>query len=213
MKSDDDALPGEERTELTEVDHELATRVAAGLTDEEIATQLEIPKHRVAEHACLQRSVLGIDWRFSCTRMTTRRYTRGSARGSRVAPKSARACTPRWIGRPVESGARGHGLLSGGRAMSQEERRSERRYPVQQPASVRFVAEGPSEVTAVAENVSTRGLLLRSESPIPLHSKVEVTVSLPEGPPLKGAGEVLRVEQPPSGGAFLVAVVCDAPLW
>jgi hypothetical protein len=60
--------------------------------------------------------------------------------------------------------------------------------------------------------MSTRGLLLRSESAIPLHSHVEVTVLVPNGFPLKGAGEVLRVDQSSEGGTFLVAVLCNAPL-
>jgi hypothetical protein len=95
--------------------------------------------------------------------------------------------------------------------MGQEERRRERRYPVQQPASLRFPTSGASDITAETKNVSTRGLLLRSESPIPVHSNVEVTVHLAYGPPLKGAGEVVRVEQPSGGRTFLVAVLCALP--
>jgi DNA-binding CsgD family transcriptional regulator len=37
------------RAELSEAEKELATRVATGLTDDEIATQLEISKHHVVE--------------------------------------------------------------------------------------------------------------------------------------------------------------------
>jgi DNA-binding CsgD family transcriptional regulator len=36
--------------ELSEAEKELATCVATGLSDDEIARQLEIPKHHVAEH-------------------------------------------------------------------------------------------------------------------------------------------------------------------
>jgi hypothetical protein len=96
--------------------------------------------------------------------------------------------------------------------MEQEERRRERRYPVQQPASVKLLVSEAPEIAVSTENVSTRGLLLRSQSPIPLHSRVEVTVYVPIGFPLKGAGEILRLEQAPEGEAFLVAVSCDAPL-
>ena len=90
--------------------------------------------------------------------------------------------------------------------------RSERRYPVQQTAFVRLQSGNEHEVAAVTQNVSTRGFLLRCEALIPLRSKVEVTIHLPNGLPLKGAGEVLRMEQSSAGRAFLIAVRCEAPV-
>jgi hypothetical protein len=95
--------------------------------------------------------------------------------------------------------------------MFREERRSERRYPIQQPAFVRFQRGNKSEVETVAQNVSAHGLLLRCETLIPLGSKIEVALRFPNALPLEGGGEVLRVEQPPAGGAFLIAVRCEAP--
>ena len=95
--------------------------------------------------------------------------------------------------------------------MSREERRSERRYPIRQPVFVKFQAGERGEVEAVAQNVSAHGLLLRSEMLIPIRSKIEVTLRLPNARPLGGAGEVLRVEQAPADGAFLIAVRCEAP--
>jgi len=96
--------------------------------------------------------------------------------------------------------------------MFRKERRSQHRYPVKQPASVRLQGENGREVAAVTQNVSTRGLLLRCEEAIPLRSKIEVTVRLPVGLPLEGSGEVLRVQQSSAGAAFLVAIECEAPL-
>ena len=95
--------------------------------------------------------------------------------------------------------------------MSREERRSERRYPIRQPAFVKFRAGERREVETVAQNVSAHGLLLRCETLIPIRSKIEVTLCFPNALPLEGAGEVLRVEQPSADGVFLIAVRCEAP--
>ena len=95
--------------------------------------------------------------------------------------------------------------------MSLEERRSERRYPLRQPASVRLRGENERDIAAVTENVSTRGVLLRSDSEIRPGSKIEITLLVPNVPPLKGAGEVLRMAQQAAGGIFLMAVRCDHP--
>ena len=94
--------------------------------------------------------------------------------------------------------------------MFREERRSERRYPIRQPAFVKFQAAG-GEVETLAQNVSVSGLLLRCETQIPMGSEIKVTLCFPDTLPLEGVGEVLRVEQPSAGGAFLVAVRCEAP--
>ena len=89
--------------------------------------------------------------------------------------------------------------------------RRERRYPLQQPAWVRVIGQNASAITTVTENVSNGGFLLRSEAPVPLNSKIEVTLVLPSGLQLRGAGQVVRVEQPLPGGIFLLAVTCDRP--
>ena len=96
--------------------------------------------------------------------------------------------------------------------MIRKERRNERRYPVQQPAVVKLQGGNGRQVATVTQNVSTRGLLLRSEAPINLRSKIAITVRLPNGLPLEGAGEVVRVEQLPAGEAILIAIRCDTPL-
>jgi PilZ domain-containing protein len=94
-----------------------------------------------------------------------------------------------------------------------KERRTERRYYFQQPAFLRLQHINVSEVETVTENVSTHGLLLGCEALVALGSTVNVILSLPYGfSLLEGAGKVCRVEKPSAGGAFLVAVRCEAPL-
>jgi hypothetical protein len=94
-----------------------------------------------------------------------------------------------------------------------KERRTERRYYFQQPAFLRFQRINGSEVETVTDNVSTHGLLLRSEAQVALSSTVNVILGLPYGCSLlEGAGLVCRVEKPSAGGPFLIAVRCEAPL-
>jgi hypothetical protein len=95
--------------------------------------------------------------------------------------------------------------------MSQEERRSEPRYLIRQAASVRIPEHNPQEIATTTENMSAHGVALRCSSSIPLHSKVRVTWFLPDGPSVKGAGQVLRVEQPVANESFLISVRCDVP--
>jgi PilZ domain len=93
-----------------------------------------------------------------------------------------------------------------------KERRTERRYYFQQPAFVRLQLVNGSDVEIVTENVSTHGLLLRCKASIALRSRVKVTLHFPNGLPLEGRGEVLRVEPLSAGGALLIAVRCEAQL-
>ena len=95
--------------------------------------------------------------------------------------------------------------------MFREERRSERRYPIRQSAFVKFQTGEMLEVETVVQNVSAHGLLLRCKALIPLSSKIEITLCFPNALPLEAAGEVLRVEQSPGYGTFLIAVRCEAP--
>jgi hypothetical protein len=96
--------------------------------------------------------------------------------------------------------------------MLQQERRAERRYPVRQPAWIRLPGSGECrDIAATTENMSTRGVLLRSPLAIPLGAKIELTLRLANGPQLRGTGEVLRVN-PSVEESFLVAVSCDLPL-
>ena len=96
--------------------------------------------------------------------------------------------------------------------MFQNERRSERRYLVQEPTLLKVEGGNGSEVVTVSENVSAHGLLLRCEALVALGSRVKVILRFPNGVTLEGAGQVSRVEQPSAGRAFLIAVRCEAPL-
>ena len=96
--------------------------------------------------------------------------------------------------------------------MLQQERRAERRYPVRQPAWIKVPGgEESRDIAATTENMSTRGVLLRSPLAIPLGAKIELTLRLANGPQLRGTGEVLRVD-PSVEESFLVAVSYDVPL-
>jgi len=95
--------------------------------------------------------------------------------------------------------------------MEQRERRRERRFLVREPALVRVSPEDLVDITAISENLSTSGVLLRSASLVPRHSRVRVRVQLPTGAELRATGEVARVESSGSGGYFAIAVKCDHP--
>ena len=89
--------------------------------------------------------------------------------------------------------------------MFPKERRRERRFPIQQPAFVRLQGAA-GEVESATENISTHGVLLRSEVLIPVGSKIDVILRFPDALPIQGEGEVLRLEKQHGGKAFLVAV-------
>jgi hypothetical protein len=91
-------------------------------------------------------------------------------------------------------------LIGERNSMMQNERRRERRLPLREPAVVRLCDEDSGKTPTVTENVSAGGVLLRSASPIPAGSKVEVTILLHTGAQTKGLGEVVRAEQKPAGG-------------
>jgi hypothetical protein len=93
-----------------------------------------------------------------------------------------------------------------------EERRTERRYYLQQTAFVRLQSGSGIEIETITENVSAHGLLLRCKTPIALGSRAKINLHLPNRLKLEGVGEVLRVEQPFAEEAFVIAVKCEAAL-
>jgi hypothetical protein len=95
--------------------------------------------------------------------------------------------------------------------MFPKERRRERRYPIQQPAFLRPQG-ADSEVESATENISTHGVLLRSEVLIPVGSKIDVILRFRDALPIQGEGEVLRLEKQYGDKAFLIAVRCGQ-LW
>lgn len=106
---------------------------------------------------------------------------------------------------------RGHWGASADSKMEQHERRRERRFLVREPALVRVSREDLVDITAISENLSTSGVLLRSASFIPRHSRINVRVQLPTGAELRAFGVVSRVESSSTGGYFSIAVKCDRP--
>jgi len=80
MLGDNARLGDQERMKLSEVDDELIILVAFGRTDDEIATQLRIPKDKVLDHIAGLLAKLGTRERLElfCTRIATLRCRSGS---------------------------------------------------------------------------------------------------------------------------------------
>jgi len=96
------------------------------------------------------------------------------------------------------------------------ERRRSPRFALQQPVILNFKNGESVEVSAISENASLRGALVRAEVFIPVGRKVQVTIVLkqeawPATARLHGTGKVVRVEE--KGPAeFLIAIGYDEPL-
>jgi hypothetical protein len=83
--------------------------------------------------------------------------------------------------------------------MSEAERRKSRRFPIKHAAVVRRAGGHSQEISAVTENASLTGVLLFSESDIPLGTAVEVTILLQNDDSantirLNSMGTVVRVK-------------------
>jgi PilZ domain len=93
----------------------------------------------------------------------------------------------------------------------QQQGRRDIRYPLHMPVSVKLASK---EILTRSENISLRGILLSSASPIPQGSTVDVAVgvaNLPDhGVQLSARGKVLRVRPEPSGD-FAVAIGFEGP--
>jgi PilZ domain len=91
---------------------------------------------------------------------------------------------------------------------SDERQRREGRYPLN--LSVRVIVPECPLIWAQSQNISSRGILLTTDTPIQNHSRVDLSVYLPlqAGIGLSNVGEVVRVEQRKSGG-FAIAVSCE----
>ena len=100
--------------------------------------------------------------------------------------------------------------------MGNQPERQHRRFHLECPVSVKFQAAGcATEVGAISQNVSTGGLLVKSASLIPEHTRVTFIITVQgewAGHPiyLAGEGEIVRVES--SGAAFAVAIKCETPI-
>jgi hypothetical protein len=94
------------------------------------------------------------------------------------------------------------------------ELRKYRRFPLHYPVSVKFGRKRScSELQTVSQNMSVRGILVQSDSPIPAKAEVRFVITVRENYitrpiQLAGEGAVVRVEPNRSGAGFLIAVKC-----
>ena len=102
---------------------------------------------------------------------------------------------------------------------SDREERKYRRYPLECPVLMKFQSLGATaEVTAVSENVSIGGLMVRSPSMIPRCTQVKFTIQIHREHAfrpiyLSGEGEIVRVEKGSVlDDMFGVAVECKNPI-
>src|SRR5262245_3087311 len=94
-------------------------------------------------------------------------------------------------------------------------RRREARYVLHLPVTLWLGRQSENRIKAKSENISLRGILVWTDSPIPVGAEVNVEVSLEAVTGqadafLTSTGKVLRVTQP-STGWFQMAVGCDQP--
>jgi|SRR6516165_2483315 hypothetical protein len=97
----------------------------------------------------------------------------------------------------------------------QDTRRRETRYTLHLPVAIWLERQSENRIKAESENISLRGILVSTDSPIAVGAEVNVEVSLAAVTGqadafLRSTGTVLRVTQP-SPGAFKMAVGCDQP--
>jgi PilZ domain len=96
------------------------------------------------------------------------------------------------------------------------ERRRSRRFPLKQPAIIRYEKQGiQAEINGLTENASLTGVLLVTDAPIPDTAWVQVTIVLqrPDFPAairLEASGQVTRVED--MHDKFSAAINYDQPL-
>ena len=93
--------------------------------------------------------------------------------------------------------------------ISGRELRRDQRFVVREAAVISYRDRLSTAIIAVTENLSIRGVLLRSDELIPEGSKVDITIKIPTGAHLKAAGVVTRTSQKVADGPFLIAVACD----
>jgi PilZ domain len=103
-----------------------------------------------------------------------------------------------------------------GSCLNELERRRSPRFTLQESVILSYKNGEALEVSAVTENASLRGALVRADVFIPVGRRVEVTILLkqeswPIKTRLRGMGKVVRVEE--RGPAeFLIAIGYDEPL-
>lgn len=100
----------------------------------------------------------------------------------------------------------------------QWKQRRHRRFDLEFPVALSFPSGGAvREVAGISRNISIGGLLLRVNDPVPIRTRVSLTMAL-EDPRLRhpirllGKGKVVRVERLESGSGFAVAIECKRPI-
>lgn len=103
-------------------------------------------------------------------------------------------------------------------ALPLRKERRHRRFDLQLPVCLSFPARGAvRELAGISKNVSIGGLLLRVSDPVPVRTRVSLTMAV-EDPRLRrpvrllGKGKVVRVERLESGAGFAVAIQCKSPI-
>lgn len=97
-----------------------------------------------------------------------------------------------------------------------QERRGRPRFVLQLPIMLKVDEDGTHEIHGTTENVSLTGVLLRTDSDVPLKARVELTMAFVQSstPPCKlrmsNSGTVVRVETR-SEGEYGIAIECDDP--
>lgn len=97
-----------------------------------------------------------------------------------------------------------------------EERRGRPRFVLQLPVMLKVREDGTHEIHGTTENVSLSGVLLSTDSDVPLEARVELTMAFTQSstPPCKlrmsNSGRVVRVEAR-SEGKYGIAIECDYP--
>lgn len=92
------------------------------------------------------------------------------------------------------------------------------RFPLGYTVHLKFLGDGErQELEAMSNNVSQGGVLLDSLWPLPPNCPVEFVMTIQRSKAqkpirLKGAGQVVRVEQHVSGGGFGIAIKCAHPI-
>ncbi len=101
---------------------------------------------------------------------------------------------------------------------SSRKERKHRRFDLQFPVLLSFPTRGAvREIAGISRNISIGGLLLRVDDPVPVRTRVSLTMAV-EDPRLRhpirllGKGKVVRVERLESGTGFAVAIECKRPL-
>jgi hypothetical protein len=96
--------------------------------------------------------------------------------------------------------------------------RRHRRFDLEFPVALSFPSGGGvRELAGISRNISIGGLLLRVHDPVPIRTRVSLTMAV-EDPRLRhpirllGKGKVVRMERLESGAGFAVAIECKRPI-